>query len=258
MKLLLTSDLHGRRDQYRWILEHACEFDLVCIVGDLLDAFDERGTSKQIQEVIQFVDEMKRLSVPLALCSGNHDAEDIHPHACAYSTATANWLETVAGESVAIDGQSRLFGPVGDRLLVTCLPYDYGHLDSQSLDEMWAEGFSHHRMLNVPWLVLHHEPPMNSLIGGDYGSLWLSERVAMQPCRYLACGHMHSRPYEADGHWADRIDSTWCFNPGRPEASPIGMAPNYVVLDTSTRIASWNFWDESTAQFQTQTLQLNE
>jgi Icc-related predicted phosphoesterase len=48
MKLLLTADLHFRVDWFRWLLEQAPNYDLICIAGDLLDMFDNKspeGTS---------------------------------------------------------------------------------------------------------------------------------------------------------------------------------------------------------------------
>jgi Icc-related predicted phosphoesterase len=39
MKLLLTGDLHYRIHWFRWLIEEAPNFDLVCISGDLLDMF---------------------------------------------------------------------------------------------------------------------------------------------------------------------------------------------------------------------------
>jgi Icc-related predicted phosphoesterase len=39
MKLLITADLHFRFHWFRWLIEQAPDFDLVCIAGDLLDMF---------------------------------------------------------------------------------------------------------------------------------------------------------------------------------------------------------------------------
>jgi Icc-related predicted phosphoesterase len=39
MKLLITADLHFRLPWFRWLIQQAPDFDLVCVAGDLLDMF---------------------------------------------------------------------------------------------------------------------------------------------------------------------------------------------------------------------------
>src|ERR1700688_4690074 len=72
MKLLLTADLHFRIDWFRWLIEQAPNYDLVCIAGDLLDMFGVKSTREQAREVTGFIRELADI-VPVAVCSGNHD-----------------------------------------------------------------------------------------------------------------------------------------------------------------------------------------
>src|SRR5271165_2309188 len=44
MKLLISADLHFRLQWFRWLIEQAPDFDLVCIAGDLLDMFNVEST----------------------------------------------------------------------------------------------------------------------------------------------------------------------------------------------------------------------
>jgi Icc-related predicted phosphoesterase len=48
MKLLLTADLHFRLHWFRWLIEQAPDFDLVCIAGDLLDYVQVRNPDRAI------------------------------------------------------------------------------------------------------------------------------------------------------------------------------------------------------------------
>jgi len=57
---------------------------------------------------------------------------------------------------------------------------------------------------------------------------------------FVVSGHLHNQPYV--GSFADRLDGTWCFNPGHPEQ---GMAmqsgiPNHIALGVAARTATWH------------------
>ena len=71
MKVLLTADLHFRFDWFRWLIEQAPNYDLVCIVGDLLDMFEVKSTREEAGEVTRLIKELADI-VPVAVCSGNH------------------------------------------------------------------------------------------------------------------------------------------------------------------------------------------
>ena len=51
MKLLFTADLHFRIHWFRWLIEQAPSYDLVCIAGDLLDMFKSETRMEQAREV---------------------------------------------------------------------------------------------------------------------------------------------------------------------------------------------------------------
>jgi Icc-related predicted phosphoesterase len=72
MKLLLTADLHFRRDWFRWLIEQAPNYDLVGVAGDLLDMLDVESTVGQAREMTRLIKELADV-VPVALGSGNHD-----------------------------------------------------------------------------------------------------------------------------------------------------------------------------------------
>jgi predicted MPP superfamily phosphohydrolase len=72
MRLLLTADLHFRLHWFRWLIEQAPNFDLICIAGDLLDMFKSETRMEQAREFRTLVKELADI-VPVAICSGNHD-----------------------------------------------------------------------------------------------------------------------------------------------------------------------------------------
>src|SRR3984893_16750248 len=117
MKLLLTADLHFRVDWFRWLLEQAPNYDLVCIVGDLLDMFEVKSTREQAREVTSLIKELADV-VPVAVCSGNHDNAGglvSHDRASLYK-----WLVDLgAHPNIITDGSTRKL----ENLIVTAIPY---------------------------------------------------------------------------------------------------------------------------------------
>ena len=72
MHILIVSDLHHRRDWYRWLASQ--KVDLTVIAGDLMDGFDSKGGAAQM---LYIDDWCRNFAGSLALCSGNHDANGI-------------------------------------------------------------------------------------------------------------------------------------------------------------------------------------
>jgi Icc-related predicted phosphoesterase len=52
MKLLLTADLHFRIPWFRWLIEQAPSYNLVCIAGDSLDMFKSETRMGQASELV--------------------------------------------------------------------------------------------------------------------------------------------------------------------------------------------------------------
>jgi Icc-related predicted phosphoesterase len=58
MRLLLTADLHYRIHWFRWLIEQAPNFDLICIAGDLLDMFRSETRMEQAREIRTLVKQL--------------------------------------------------------------------------------------------------------------------------------------------------------------------------------------------------------
>jgi predicted MPP superfamily phosphohydrolase len=117
MKLLITADLHFRLHWFRWLIEQAPDFDLVCIAGDLLDMFKAETRLEQAREVRMLIRKLADL-VPVALCSGNHDnAGRLASH------DRASFYEWFIGlgthPNIITDGSTRKL----ENLIVTTIPF---------------------------------------------------------------------------------------------------------------------------------------
>jgi Icc-related predicted phosphoesterase len=61
MKLPLTADLHFRLHWFRWLIEQAPNFDLICVAGDLLDMFKAETRTEQAREIKRLVESLRIL-----------------------------------------------------------------------------------------------------------------------------------------------------------------------------------------------------
>jgi predicted MPP superfamily phosphohydrolase len=117
MKLFLTADLHYRIHWFRWLIEEARNFDLICIAGDLLDLFRSETRMEQAREVQTLVKELADI-VPVPICSGNHDNAGrlvTHDRASIYEW----FIEFEAHQNIITDGSTRKL----ENLIVTTVPY---------------------------------------------------------------------------------------------------------------------------------------
>src|ERR1700736_4021493 len=110
MKLLITADLHFRLHWFRWLIEQAQDFDLICVAGDLLDMFSSESRTAQAREVRNLLKELADV-VPVAICSRNHDnaGRQISPD----RAPVYEWFVQLASHpKIVTDGSTQV---VGDR-----------------------------------------------------------------------------------------------------------------------------------------------
>jgi hypothetical protein len=154
MNLLLTGDLHFRLHWFRWLIEQAPDFDLVCIAGDLLDMFRSETRMEQAREIRTLVKELADI-VPVALCSGNHDNAGrlvSHDRASVYEW----FIDLGTHRNIITDGSTRKL----ENLIVTTIPY---HCSRQEKSIWLDRGFTIRKQTVIPWIVLHHVPAKNGL-----------------------------------------------------------------------------------------------
>lgn len=213
MKVLLTADLHDRRQWLEWLVAQAPQYELVCIAGDLLDMFsaDEQGQVDYLRS--EWLPAMIATGTPVVISSGNHDH-----YADAWLTYISN-LDNCVG-----DGATRLLAlRSGEPLIVTTCPN--GRWDSDALMvRLWEEGARLHRETYAPWLVLHHEPPAQRAPRGCTVTHWLTRRLETYRPTYVLCGHLHEWQ-----EFASRLRGVWIFNAGQRLDAP---RPNHLILET--------------------------
>ena len=260
MKLLFTADLHAPADErpYRQLglFAQRRNCTLVAVAGDLLDVFS-KDPGTQIHSAVGWLKSLAGGVSHVAVCSGNHDPDG--PNG-------ADWLARAAAAvkagNLLVDGASVVLPDgenAGPGLIVTCCPYwniqergaaHHAQL-RQRAEAAWMEGaWLAEACINVPWVVLHHEPPADTKVaagaweadaGAGGGAFWAAQWCRTYRPDYLLCGHTHQSPFVEGGAWADRVPGspTWAFNPGRGHAT----GSRLIEIDTATRLARWLSWD---------------
>jgi len=249
MKILLLADFHFCENWYSWLLREKA--DLCVIAGDLLDGYHDDGLLPQMLAV---QDWCGKFPGNLAISSGNHDGNielggrEVSPwefasdeirgrvHALlSYDT----WMDSLAFPNVVTDGQSRLLVLPSGNIVVTTIPFFPGPRGLPFVVDLWGEGARLRRECECPWIVVNHEPPCGTLVGGETGDPELVSRIQEFSPDFVVSGHVHGQPYR--GSFVDKVGSTWCFNPGRPVLTRAIRAkrPNHILLDLGMQTATW-------------------
>jgi predicted phosphodiesterase len=251
MKILHLSDLHLNRSWLTWACAAASRYDIVCVSGDLLDMFSRQTPLRGMLTIKEWADEFPGR---MALCSGNHDGNgpELTPPAHLLTELSGEdraraeqlmrqerWMDTLARADLVPDGRSELL-PCGKRgVVVTTIPYDFSAVRWH--EDLWQVGAQLRRDSGAPWIVLHHEPPAGTKVGGASGNDGLPYLVEEYQPNFLLSGHLHLEPYRGD--FGSRIGATWCFNPGVPDGLSAAEVPkpNRIVIDLPEGTATWHY-----------------
>jgi hypothetical protein len=144
----------------------------------------------------------------------------------------ARWMTKVREIGVPADGD---LIQIGDMSITIC-PWWDGPATCAEVGEQLARDA---RRRGRRWIRVYHAPPEESPLSwtgtkriGDSALLEWIHRYAPD---VVLTGHIHQAPFRQGGSWADRIGSTWVFNPGRQ----IGPNPTHVIVDLDEQHAKW-------------------
>jgi len=215
MKVLLTADLHCNPGWLTWLENEAMKYGLVCMAGDLLDAFSELEIGDQVAHVRGFFYRLAGKTM-VAVCSGNHDAlelvEPLSPGAEAVYAAA--WLaELGEAPELITDGQTRL---VPGQLVITTIPYFSPAGLEGSLIEEGKDLKSAHV---VPWLLIVHDP------------VRVQSAISRARPDFVHFGHYHG----PEGY-SRRSGSTLFLSAGQRLGAAV---PNHIILDSEGGLAVW-------------------
>jgi Icc-related predicted phosphoesterase len=251
MRLLITADIHNRADWLHWVGGEKA--DLTLIAGDLLDGFDQRGLLPQMISLRSWVAKFER---PLALSSGNHDGNieaaampeemelaidlETDREAALDLLLREYWMDALEKPGVVTDRRSQILQVGGENVVVTTLPFFPGSQGPRLANNLWETGYKLRQESQARWIVLNHEPPAHTKVGGPDGDISLFYKIQEFQPDYVVSGHLHSQPYF--GSFSDQIGRTRCLNPGGPihGSAHLAKIPNHIILDTKTQEARWH------------------
>lgn len=242
MKLLLTSDLHGDEAKLNWLRDHAPRHDALLVAGDHLDIFSSTNEAAQQKKVLAWAQSIVNDGRTLIWSSGNHDfftGEDTP-----MAEASPRWMRESATNSQrwVTDGETRLLELGTAKLVVTTLPWPVtGNPVARNSggSENFADyvaglvraGSDLRKKHGAPWILLAHEPPVDTPLAVDYfsGEAMQTRQVieSAQP-DFSLHGHLHESPTHDRGAWRTQIGSTCCLNAGQTRR---GELPQCILLD---------------------------
>jgi Icc-related predicted phosphoesterase len=212
MRILHCTDMHAHEAWFDWVVDHAADYDLVCLTGDLLDLLDLEHIERQL---FMIRTALERVTTRLAICSGNNDS--FSGPGVPASLLHAAWLSELRHPGLHVDGDVFVMGG----LQFHCIGWN-APLPAAAGDEIW----------------LYHAPPSRSPLaigpsGDNVGDEMLDEicRADQGPALALT-GHQHT-----PRHWLWLLGRTWTLNPGRGHDPHV---PNHIVIDTSRRTVTFH------------------
>ncbi|MEJ8814202.1 metallophosphoesterase family protein [Variovorax ureilyticus] len=228
MRILLVSDLHYALRQLDWVVSAAPDYDLVVLAGDHMDVSSPVSLDTQSLVLLRYFS-LANPGRSLVVASGNHDLTGADPH----GERAALWLPESRRAGIAIDGDSLMLGDT----LVTVCPWWDGPAGRATLEAQLAADAQRRP---ARWVWIYHWPPMGSPTcwtgKRHYGDADVAGWIAQYQPDFVLTGHVHEPPFKPTGAWADRIGTTWVFNPGRQ----IGPVPAHIVIDLDEGTASWH------------------
>ena len=218
MKILHVSDLHNRPQWCDWVSANAGNYDLLCLSGDLQDAFSNVGMHTQARSISRW---LLQLPTPTVVCTGNHDwwPEDDR---CRDVYAAGGWLRMLAGKGniVAVDGDAAEIGGMKIAAIGWNQPPE------------WPDGTD---------VVVCHAPPASMPVAGnelgcDHGEQETWHALWETPARFFLCGHIHA----PRRHWCwfpPATRQTLLLNTGCSFSSD---EPYHWDIDTAKGLAVWH------------------
>jgi hypothetical protein len=225
MRLLLIAGLRHNLNWFKWVERHAVEFDVVAIVGDLLDVFHPLAARAQIIRARSHLESLAGKAY-VVVCSGNHDSLDLP--AAPPRGPVPGWMAGLDEiGSLLSDGRT---GVIKDQLVVTTLSY----LSTEQQKRRWlVEGDRLRTQTGLPWLLLHHYPP--AIYQGDGPEELSAGKLVreFEPTFWLS-GRFYEEPYHKEFVWVQRINRTIALNAAQypmvdqTSESPL---PSHIILD---------------------------
>jgi Icc-related predicted phosphoesterase len=232
MRILLAGDLHYDMRQLDWVLAEADGFEVVVLVGDLLDISSAVALDAQVPVVLGYLERLAARGAQVVVCSGNHDLTGRD----AAGEKAALWLPQVAAFGIHTDLTAV---PLAGDLLTIC-PWWDGPVGRARVEQFLVEQQAVRAASGARrWVWAYHWPPPDLPVSWtgtrSYGDADLAGWIDRFAPDLVLTGHVHQAPLATGGSWVARTGRTWVVNAGRQ----IGPRPSHVIIDLDAWSASW-------------------
>lgn len=191
IKIIALSDIHGRTNYDRKIINALSSVDLIIIAGDITDF----GGKNEASIIINGI---KTINQNILAVSGNCDRPDV--------------VELLKSEGINLHGEIRefkdilFFGIGGSGVTPFNTPQEYS-------DDEFEEILSQYKMNDRVNIFVSHSPPHmtkvdRTFMGMHVGSKKVREFIERYQPQVCICGHIH------EARNIDRIGKTIIVNPG--------------------------------------------
>jgi Calcineurin-like phosphoesterase len=234
MRLLLTAELGQNPRWFKWLDEGSKNYDLVVIAGDFIDVFRPEPVNAQILKAKAFLRSLAQ-HTRVAVSSGNHDTVDeVVPSPRGPVPMWMAGLDSI--NTLLSDGRTSV---IRQRLIVTTLSY-IANIDQK---RSWlAEGAELRKKTNLPWLVVHHHPPVFE--GGAGPEEVSAGRLLKEfgPTMWIG-GRFFDQAHPRGFTWMQTIDQSIVLNVSQTAAAGgfrEAAFPNHIVFDLERGTIQWN------------------
>lgn len=249
MQIFLFSDIHFQKRWYPWIANQ--KVDLTLIAGNLMGA---NASETPVEQMLFLERWCQDFPGALVVSSGKADINQIDMSYYGKEVESLEveeasvarrllkqktWMEGLKREHLVTDGQTVLVETTGGSLIVSTIPACDEEANTPLATALMEKASMMRRETRMPWIVLHNEPPAQTAVAGKDGSFSLVDKIRKYRPNFVISGQLNKQAYK--GFFADKIEGTWCFNPGYPpdcKADKV-KTPNRILLDLQEFSATW-------------------
>ena len=125
-------------------------YDLLIIIGDLMDLMSPVSKQKQIDTIKEYLEEYSK-RVPVLVCSGNHDLD----FESSTGELSSEWLKQLNHKFIRVDGDHYM----QDGYLFSLCPW----WDGPEVRTRMADMLKKHDQIDAKQRIwIHHAPPQGS------------------------------------------------------------------------------------------------